>query len=149
MSKLEFKPQDRQSIDFAEQERKESQTRGAVVHKNDTDIEKSENKTTYSQRADFSEKEYPSMSALSEAVRGYAFKDRYDFDSEEQFLDWVKNTAPQGCYTKFMQLGGSLFGVLIQKVSSSYAAVFRFSYGHGNLFLNRLVAGNWQGFQSF
>lgn len=149
MSNLKLTSQDRQSIDFAEQERKESQTRGAVVHKNDTDIEKSENKTSYSTRVDFSNKQYPSMAALSEAIRGYAFRDRHDFDNEEQFLDWVKNTAPVGCYTKYVQLGGSLFGMLIQKVSSSYAAVFRFAYAHGNLFLNRLVAGNWTGFQSF
>jgi hypothetical protein len=35
MSNLKLTPQDRQSIDFAEEERKKSQTRGAVVHNDD------------------------------------------------------------------------------------------------------------------
>ena len=34
MSKLEFKPQDRQSIDFAEQERKKTKEKGQIVREN-------------------------------------------------------------------------------------------------------------------
>ena len=147
MSKLEFKPQDRQSIDFAEEERKKSQERGEVVHKNDSYIEKTDNKIGNVRTTSFPSDKYPSMYGLSDAIRGYAFRDRYDFDDGDKFLEWVKNEAPVGAYQKYVQLGGSLYCFIIQKASSSYAAVVRFSYGHGTIGLNRLNAGVWGGFR--
>ena len=70
------------------------------------------------------------------------FIERY-FDSETQFLDWVKNSAPIGSYVKLVQISGTFYTYIISKATSQYGAVIRFGYGSEQVVIIRLIAGSW------
>lgn len=125
MSSLKLKPSDRQTLDLAEQ------TTNKVEYIQDT----------YNYLND--RNKYPSLQVVMDGLRGLDnFIGRY-FDSETQFLDWVKNSAPIGSYAKLVQISGTFYTYIISKATSQYGAVIRFGYGGEKVALIRLVAGSW------
>lgn len=106
--------------------------------------EKTNTITTFNEHPDSTSK-YPSNQVLFDMSRGYNNFRMDSFSDLNDLQDWIKNTAPAGCYTKYCNIGGSITGAIICKVSSQYSAYIRFGYGMGHVVLNRLSAGNWVG----
>lgn len=114
-------------------------------------IEKTENKKNYD--AQFSADPnstilYPSFNLLNESRRGLINYNDISTTVEE-FLDWVKNSAPTGLYNRYKDFSGSLVGFIIFKVSSSYASVIKLVYFQdAAIQVNILNAASWSGWKT-
>ena len=87
---------------------------------------------------------YPSLEVVNKYARG---KDNFvaeAFTSVDNVLTWIKNSAPQGAFTKYINVNGDVWCYLILKASCSYATVVAFNYGDQTIRKITCNAGVWQ-----
>lgn len=124
------------------------QYNGAILHEKQG--EKVSNKVitiqdTYTILSEERLNKYPSLEVVNQYARG---KDNFvddAFTSVDNVLTWIKNSAPQGAFTKYINVNGDVWCYLILKASSSYATVVAFNYGDQTIRKITCNAGEWQG----
>ena len=119
---------------------------GTIYVTPEKDVESTTNKVlnvldSYGHETDATK--YPSLQTMDEYCRGINTYRSMLFTNDEEILEWIKNTAPNGSYTKYCQIGGGFFTFVIQKTTSSYASVLRFNYDNKHIKIKNLYAGTW------
>ena len=87
----------------------------------------------------------PSMCTVTDMVKGLnLFRDQW-FENFEAFCSWLKDEAPSGCYSMYLNLNGTIYGALVQKANQLYGSVIYFNYGsQSTIAFRRYYEGNWQ-----
>lgn len=85
------------------------------------------------------------IEALNKNMRGMDNFVDNTFAIHDDILTWIKNSAPQGTFVKYVNVSGVVWAYWILKASRSYASAIRFNYDDTKIQKSICNAGEWSG----